>query len=456
MAKPKKTRVIVMDDDQAVLAQVNNILKIMDIDDVYSTTDPEEGFLFLRNMTFDLAIIDLRMPNCGGLNIIQKIRAESDRSIGQIPILAIYGVLTESEIQLLSEFELVHIIKKPFLDENFAKDVLESLSMGCIGSASNKHDWKDYDVFLKMVTNALLADQILLARKILESKLTAAPKSARLNILWAKVLFAEGSLAEAQQLVERVLVTNRDYLPALNLKIKTLVKAGEYEKAITTMELAQTLSPLNVQRLMGMGEIHLTYGRLKAAKERFEKALDICPSLEQAKIGLARTMIQGGFKDIGKEMMESLDDPSCVSSELNFRGVMLVKAGKIKAGIDMYDKAMSCLKDDHAMHSIIYNKALACFKGGNRTAAKAAINKCLLLNPTYEKALVLKEKIYSDKKFAVVEENNNGFVPLFSERQISLLMGHSHAGVDSSNLDRQTWNRDTEIMFHPIQEVMPQ
>ena len=106
MAQPKK-RILIIDDDQTVLSVMSDLLTFLGYD-VKATSEGLEGVDLLQQEAFDLVIVDMIMPQVGGLALSKVIRQEKP----QIPILAISGHY-EKLLSTVHKPEVDAILPKP-------------------------------------------------------------------------------------------------------------------------------------------------------------------------------------------------------------------------------------------------------------------------------------------------------------------------------------------------------
>ena len=108
-----KKRILIIDDDSVVLSVISDLVSFLGYD-VKVTTEGLDGIDLLDRETFDLVIVDMIMPQVGGLALSKVIRQESP----QIPILAISGYYDK----------LVDTVQTPDVDAILPKPVvLETL-----------------------------------------------------------------------------------------------------------------------------------------------------------------------------------------------------------------------------------------------------------------------------------------------------------------------------------------
>jgi two-component system response regulator HydG len=74
-SRERKPRVLVVDDDKVVLKAVGEILRRAGCD-VLTVEDSVEGLSAAVEPGFDVAMIDIKMPNVGGMDILREIKAK--------------------------------------------------------------------------------------------------------------------------------------------------------------------------------------------------------------------------------------------------------------------------------------------------------------------------------------------------------------------------------------------
>jgi two-component system, NtrC family, response regulator AtoC len=67
-----KMHVLVIDDEPAICTALSFALE--DSYQVVTTTDPDEGLRKIDNQPFDIVLLDLRIGNKSGLDVLQKIK----------------------------------------------------------------------------------------------------------------------------------------------------------------------------------------------------------------------------------------------------------------------------------------------------------------------------------------------------------------------------------------------
>ena len=418
------TSILVAASDPDLHNQIARVLSGIGAQNIAITDAPGDAMRKIVKESFQLVIVDQKMHRLSGVNLIQDIRSNPDARIANIPILVIVGTMTKQEIAIFQEIDFIRPLKKPFSDTLLASKIFEVLTTGDISTAHSRIDTMDYNQFTRVVSDAIRNNQSELAEEFILRRTQNNDKSPRLHNLLAQLRFSQGRIDEAFSIIERILETNPDFLPALTAKAKISVKLGMFEEALEVLEYAQKISPLNTQRLLSLGELHLGYGRHMAAKEKFKRALDIYPELERAKIGLARIHAEQGEKQKAQEIMQGLTDPMVVVSELNLKGVILAKSGRFKEAAAMYQKAINCSLGTNTDASICYNLALSYFKDRRIKEADEYIQRSVELAPNFKKAQSLRRRIKGRNYFSESECFDVDFGEcILTDAQIQFLTG---------------------------------
>ncbi len=118
-------RILVIDDDEAVLQSCRTILED-EGHEVEVASDGEEGLALLRQRSFNLALIDLKMPGQNGLEILEQAAA-IDPDLVSI-IFTAYGTI-ESAVEAVKKGAF-NYVTKPFTAAQLAAAVARGFEYG--------------------------------------------------------------------------------------------------------------------------------------------------------------------------------------------------------------------------------------------------------------------------------------------------------------------------------------
>ncbi|HOW73568.1 MAG TPA: response regulator [Phycisphaerae bacterium] len=112
MAVRHHIKVLVVDDDPQVCKTVGKILQENNYQ-VQTYTQPRQALQAVRKTPFDIALIDIKMPDVNGVELVEKIRGEDDR-VAALVMTAFPDVQSAAETMRLGARDY---ITKPFSAE---------------------------------------------------------------------------------------------------------------------------------------------------------------------------------------------------------------------------------------------------------------------------------------------------------------------------------------------------
>ncbi|MEP0842242.1 MAG: response regulator [Phycisphaerae bacterium] len=134
MAVRHHIKVLVVDDDPSVCKTVAMILQEHDYQ-VQSYAQPRQALSAVRKSPYDIALIDIKMPDLNGMDLVQKIKAEDER-VAIVVMTAYPDVQTAAETMRLGCRDY---ITKPFREEQLLSAIERvSQELGLI--YTNEHE----------------------------------------------------------------------------------------------------------------------------------------------------------------------------------------------------------------------------------------------------------------------------------------------------------------------------
>ncbi len=124
LSRGDKNRVLVIDDDPKILTMIKMILS----QEGFEVTTADSGFqagILISHWLPDIILLDLLMPEIGGLEISRRLKA--DERTKDIPIIAVTVLKDEKEIQEMFSAGIADCISKPFKSEELVKKVTAHL-----------------------------------------------------------------------------------------------------------------------------------------------------------------------------------------------------------------------------------------------------------------------------------------------------------------------------------------
>ncbi|RLD85528.1 MAG: sigma-54-dependent Fis family transcriptional regulator, partial [Bacteroidetes bacterium] len=71
-----KLNILVVDDEARVIDEIKEFLESKKYQ-VFSASKPSEAFTLLEKNTIDIMILDIRLPEMSGLEVLEKIKAQN-------------------------------------------------------------------------------------------------------------------------------------------------------------------------------------------------------------------------------------------------------------------------------------------------------------------------------------------------------------------------------------------
>ena len=117
-----KARVLVIDDDQIVLDSISQILTDENYDVDVALRGGEGRDRAIRK-DYDIVLIDIRMPDIGGIKVLRDIKQKRPA----LPVVMITGYATAPSAEMAMNLGAADFIEKPFEPEELLKTVASAI-----------------------------------------------------------------------------------------------------------------------------------------------------------------------------------------------------------------------------------------------------------------------------------------------------------------------------------------
>jgi len=220
-----------------------------------------------------------------------------------------------------------------------------------------------------------------LSRQVLEIK----PNSAAGYMIRGDAYHQMGELETARESYEKASAYAELFLEPLRRLSELHGTMGDPQGRLQCLERMDQISPLNAERKVDMGEIHLSMGHAEEAQALFDTAVQITKD-EISRITnriaslymdkdppLAEKYLRRSLAAKGKDL--SRED----INTFNQLGINLRQQGRWKDALVEYTRALHIAPDDEHLY---YNMGMANAEGHNFVEARANMDKALELNPS--------------------------------------------------------------------------
>ncbi len=231
-------------------------------------------------------------------------------------------------------------------------------------------------------------DALKVARQVLEMK----PNSAAGLLILGDAYKGMKKNEKAVEAYEEASRQAKMYLEPLKKLADFYGDIGDTDNQLKYLEKLDRLSPLNVERKVDIGIIHVNRGNEEKADELFEMALGQAKKEAMVYIEELSTRIGDIYTHKNPEKAEAFYrkalatkgdnlDKSDIKT-FNLLGIALRKQGKWRDAIIEYQKAVQISPDDE---NLFYNAAMAYAEGRDYRKALNSLAKCTSLNPNFHK-----------------------------------------------------------------------
>jgi len=103
--------VLIVDDEDMVIASIKAFLQLETDYDVHGFTDPEEAARFMEQHTVDVAVSDYLMPKMNGIQLLGRVK---ERQPEASRVLLTGHADKQSAIQAINQVSLFQYLEKPW------------------------------------------------------------------------------------------------------------------------------------------------------------------------------------------------------------------------------------------------------------------------------------------------------------------------------------------------------
>jgi CheY-like chemotaxis protein len=380
--------VVLVDPDSTIQRAVTDILKEIGVETIQIFNDGEEAAAWIKaNPDPDLIIHEWRIPKLTGPLFIQRAVAEGAAST---PLVVLSSLVKPEDMPLVKEMGVANIVQKPFDKSEFLKSIIWTVQQDKLPTESSTMERK----IRSLIRGKKYKEAGEFVLKFIADETIP---NARRKLIDAEYAFCQQDYLKARDCCIESIRLAGDSIFSLNLLGKVLMLLQDFGAALKCMQKAQTLSPLNIERLCQIAEVHTELGDDKTAAAVMNDAKDIDPDAQKVQEAEVNMALSKGDTEKAKKLMQNLDSVNDVVSYMNNKAVALARTGLFKEGIEEYLKTIKALPEDETeMKSrIYYNLALAYARNSDLDEAKAQVEKALIKpsDAIKKKALSLKTRI---------------------------------------------------------------
>lgn len=368
---PKK--ILVIEDDPAVQSLIKMSFRDYGIHDVYCFTDGLAGWKELGENSFDLIVLDWRLPGLNGSQLFNRIRQMEQYS--SIPIIVISGFLDDVDYSLIDDFFFSARVEKPFDDNYFMKVAKEVLR--------DKHD---YDVIVKkseLLYFETFDHNVSRPMEVLNGWLQNYGHNPKGVSMVATILRNLHAFDQSRQVIQNSMKIHRSNSLLLHQLAMTQLISGNFEDAKENFEKAYDICSKNLERRVWLGLLEFHEGN-------FEKGMLYIDAVYAEDSGSpAINSILDMTNFIRSNFNE--DDLSKLRNGLghclNRLAWRSVQGGHYQSGQEIYQKAIHFCGDRVSKAKLYYNIGVCKARMGQKKQAMSSFFRSLDLFPNFQKSV---------------------------------------------------------------------
>lgn len=365
---------IVVDSDEASASSVEDALKDLGAENVHRFTDGESALEFISSYEGEPSAIihEWRIPKVTGPLFIQRVRQAGKYTA---PLIVLSSLIEKNDQPLVKEMGVANISSKPFSKKDFITDLIWTIQQERLPTETQTMERK-----LRQLM-AAKNDKELAALKV---RFTQDPKVplSRKKTVEAEYAYHKKDFQKARDVGIEALKLAGDSIILLNLLGKILMQLQDFSAALACFKKAQTLSPLNIERLCAIAEAHSELGNTEEAQKTIDEANTLDPGNPVAQETEAKLAFSAGDYEKAKSLMTQLDSLNNIISFMNNKAVAMARCDLFDESIDLYRKALKSVPDDRQEIKAIvyYNMALAFLRNSELEEGLLQLERCLKLS----------------------------------------------------------------------------
>ncbi|MDR2123948.1 MAG: tetratricopeptide repeat protein [Desulfovibrio sp.] len=370
-----------LSDDATFITLVRNTMKDLPVTDSGLFVSISEASQALKAVTDSFVarkrpvlFIERVLTNIGDTSFL--IRQFRD-TFPEIRIIVMTTTADKDRIMLLHECGADNFVVKPAS----GADLLDKMAVTLHPPSAVR---QLLDKARRFIVDNVGGEAMKITKKVLEVK----PDSAPGYVVMGDALRISGDKNTAKLAYERACKYSGDYLEPLQRLVDLAKETDQKEMQLDYLKRLDALSPLNAQRKVEIGQLHIALGNTDAATQVFDNAVSrafkdamaqvaamtekIAVSLQDSDPVQAEKYLRKCLELKGKDL--SVDD----ITTFNQLGISLRKQGRWQDAITEYKRALQIAPGAEGLY---YNIGMAYAEGKDYEAAIKNMQKALSLNP---------------------------------------------------------------------------
>jgi tetratricopeptide (TPR) repeat protein len=379
----RSLKVLVVDDHPSMRSILRKMLYQMRyFETIEEAIDGEEAWEKIQVQTFQLVITDVNMPRLDGSRLLRRCRGRIE--LRDLPFLIMSGESIQDIVALTAEWGAYDYLVKPFSYSELKKRV------DGIFERYQEPEEVLFREIEKLKEQGYWAETLQKVEYLEKRRPDLKPKWLNLK---GECLLHLNRPEEAESYFQRAIEKSDIFLPAYKNYAALQLKLGNKKEAIDLLEVADRLSPLEVDRKINLGRLLLQEGREEDGKACLEKAVKNSPQDEKQAylLKIAETFMEAECFTEAEDLFVKVlkNNPNQVET-YNRLGIALRRQGKLAEADRYYAMALKSHPHNAAIH---YNLGVLQLSRQEKEKARQSFKEALRLDPSFKKAEELLAKI---------------------------------------------------------------
>jgi CheY-like chemotaxis protein len=380
--------VVLIDNDEASRSAVKSVFADLGCSDIQDFSDGAAAVEWINsNPEPSMVVMEWRVPKVTGPLLIQRIRS---KGFINVPIVVLSSLIKAVDMPIIREMGVANIAQKPMEREAFVKALIWTIQQDRMPTEAVTMENK---IRGYLSTKKMADAEELIARYLEDANIGAGRKS----VIRAEHAFAHERYEAARDFAIEAIKQSGESLFALNILGKSLMILRQFDQSLKCFQKAQSVSPMNLERLVVIAETQAETGNAEAAQDSINKSKDLDPDSPAVQEGEVKVALAAGNTDAAREILGQLESMTNVIGYLNNKAVAHAKCGFADEGIQLYEKTLAAVPTNQRETAAVvnYNMALAKIRKGDLQSGLTDIEAVLAVPEArvYKKAMDLKQRL---------------------------------------------------------------
>lgn len=212
-----KNMILVVDDEKNIRLTMSQALEALKIP-VQTAVNGEEALQKLREGTFALVFLDLKMPGMDGMEVLRRIKSNWPRI--RVVIITAHGTI-QSAVEAM-KLGAVDFLQKPFSPKEIRELATEIMDRETL----NEGNVSDYPELVELTKRYITDCNFIQARETARKAIAVDPGHPEAYNLLGALLEIDGNRQEAQKFYCMALDIDPSFTPAM----ENLERSGSWNK----------------------------------------------------------------------------------------------------------------------------------------------------------------------------------------------------------------------------------